>query len=76
MGIYSHLSDEQLTTTRERLSQSLVDRLTAPTAAGSSSGRNVQYQQRTAEIERQITLINEEISGRTGGAARGPIYLV
>lgn len=75
MGTYSHLTDDELTALRAKLVASLTDRLTAPTAA-SSSGRSVQYQQRTQDLRDEIAAVNAEIASRTGRSAGGPIYLV
>lgn len=75
MGIYSHYTVDQLTTLRDTLTQSLHDRLTKPTAAGSSTGRNAQYQQRTEEIRKEISAVIGELDKRAGTATSGPIYL-
>lgn len=75
MGIYSHLTDAELTATRAKLVASLTDRLTAPTSA-STNGRAVAYQQRTEEIRREIDAINAELAHRSGTAARRPIYVI
>lgn len=73
MGIYSHLSVEQLQAKRDKLMQALEARLTLPTSA-SEGGRSVQFNQDTTQIERQIQAIDEELDSRTG-KRRGPIYL-
>lgn len=75
MGIYSHLSNEQLTQKRDRLIDSLEQRLTGPTAA-SSQGRSVQYQQQTEAISKELERITGEIEARAGTSSRRPIYLV
>lgn len=75
MGIYSHYSTEKLTGLRDRLSAALEARLTGPTAA-SGNGRSVQFQQGTADLERQIGAINTELDRRNGRFAHGPIYLL
>lgn len=54
---------------------SLHDRLTAPTSAA-HNGRSVQYQQNVAEIRKEIATVSEELDRRSGGASRGPIYIV
>lgn len=74
MGIYSHYTVDQLTTLRDTLTQSLHDRLTKPTSAGSAT-RNAQYQQRTDDIRKEIAAVIAEIDVRSGNATRGPIYL-
>lgn len=75
MGIYSHLTDDELRATRARLSASLTDRLTTPTAGG-FNGRTVEYRQRMEDIRREIGDINAELGNRAGTPSRGPIYLV
>lgn len=75
MGIYSHYSIDQLTGLRARLSATLEARLTGSTAA-SGNGRSVQFQQGTADLERQIGAINTELDRRNGRFAHGPIYLL
>ncbi|WP_124961381.1 hypothetical protein [Variovorax beijingensis] len=52
MGIYRHLSVEELQATRSRLMASLHDRLASPTSAA-HNGRSVQYQQNVAEIRKE-----------------------
>lgn len=80
MGIYSHYTTEELQALRKRLSDSLVDRLTAPTAISHSNGngasRNAQFAQDPDKIKKEIRAIAEEIDGRTGAVKRGPIYLL
>lgn len=75
MGIYRHLTDEQLTQKRDRLLDSLEQRLTGPTAA-SAQGRSVQYGQQTDAIRKELEQINAELDVRTGTASHRPIYLV
>ena len=75
MGIYSHLTNEQLTQKRDRLLDSLEQRLTGPTAA-STQGRSVQYQQQTDAIRKELKDITGEIDARAGTASHRPIYLV
>lgn len=75
MGVYRHLTDEQLTQTRDALFAALTDRATKPTAAGSGD-RSAQYGQRIQDIERQLVAVNEEIDRRAGRSTRGPIYMV
>lgn len=76
MGIYRHLAAAQLAEMRDSLLASLHQRLTAPTSATSDTGRQVQYQQRTEEIRRELQQITAEIDGREGVSTRGPIYMV
>jgi hypothetical protein len=75
MGIYSHLTDTQLTELRGQLVASLTSRLTGPTSA-SSNGRSVAYAQQTTSIKREIEEVNTEIASRQGQALRRPIYIV
>lgn len=75
MGIYSHLSETQLAAMRDKLVTSLTERLTAPTSA-STNGRAIAFQQRTAEIRREIEAVNDEMSQRQGLASRRPIYVI
>jgi len=79
MGIYRHLSVEELQATRTRLMASLHDRLASPTAAA-HNGRSIQYQQDVAEIRKEIAALSEELEARgagvSGGTVRGPIYIV
>ncbi|RYF53554.1 MAG: hypothetical protein EOO27_25880 [Comamonadaceae bacterium] len=70
MGIYSHCTDEQLTTLREQL----IAQLHGP-ASGSGHGRSI-TQRSTAEIRRSLNDIAAELASRNGTALRGPIYLV
>jgi hypothetical protein len=75
MGIYRHFTAEQLEATRDKLLNSLTERLTKPTHVGYDS-RTVQFNQRTDEIRREVEAINAEIDRRNGVATRAPIYLV
>lgn len=78
MGIYSHLSTEQLTATRDRLTQALTDRLANPSTI-SSADRRVQFDnagQSIAEIRKALADIAAEFYRRNGTSARRPIYLV
>ena len=75
MGIYSHLTEPELIELRARLVASLTDRLTGPTSATTQS-RAVAYQQRTAEIRREIEAVNDELAARQGQATRRPIPLI
>lgn len=73
-GIYSHLTTEQLQAKRDTYLAALEARLTLPTTA-SGEGRSVQFAQVSADIERQLRAVNEELARRSGGVTRGPIYL-
>lgn len=75
MGIYRHLTVEQLEANRDKLLSSLTERLTKPTSVG-FEGRNVQFNQRTDEIRRELEAINTELDRRNGVATRSPIYIV
>lgn len=75
MGIYSHLTEQELTALRTKLVASLTDRLTAPTSA-SNNGRAVAFQQRTDEIRREIEAVNAELGARQGAPSRRPIYVI
>lgn len=75
MGIYSHLTDTELTALRGQLVASHTARLTGPTSA-SSNGRSISYQQQTQSIKREIEEINAEIDQRAGRTQRRPIYIV
>ncbi|MGQ3055170.1 MAG: hypothetical protein ACT6S0_25560 [Roseateles sp.] len=75
MGIYRHLTVEQLEANRDKLLSSLTERLTKPTSIG-FEGRNVQFNQRTDEIRRELEAINVELDRRNGVASRAPIYIV
>lgn len=75
MGIYSHHTTEQLQALRDRLTQSLHDRLTRPTAVGSGD-RSARYDQQTAEIRKEIAAVCAELDARAGTHAHRPIYLV
>ncbi len=75
MGIYSHHTVEQLEALRDSLTQSLHDRLTKPTAAGSGD-RNARFDQNIAEIRKEIAAVCAELDARAGIHAHRPIYLV
>lgn len=75
MGIYSHLSDDELQATRDQLMGSLQQRLIAPTSA-SYAGRSIQFAQQTADIKAEIEAIGIELNRRKGLTERRPIYLV
>ncbi len=74
MGIYSHLTTEQLQAKRDTYLAALEARLTLPTTA-SGEGALGAVGQAPADIERQLRAVNEELARRCGGATRGPIYL-
>lgn len=75
MGLYSHLTTDELTALRGKLLASLTDRLTGPTSVGYQN-RSVAYQQSTADIRRELAAIGDELAARTGSATRRPIYVV
>ncbi len=74
MGIYSHYSTEQLTALRDKLTNSLHDRLTTPTATAWGD-RRIQYDQQTDAIRKEVAEVNAEFDRRAGTGHR-PIYLV
>lgn len=75
MGLYSHLTADELTALRSRLMAALHDRLTGP-ASAASNGRSVQYQNIIADIRKELADVNIEIARRSGQATRRPIYMV
>ena len=80
MGLYSHLSVEQVTAKRDAYMAALDARLTGPTSASHSadgiSSRSVQFNADTKTLQRQIEQLNAELDRRSGRSARRPIYLV
>ena len=80
LGLYSHLTTEQLTARRDSYLAAIDARLTGPTQASHSSdgvrGRSVQFNADTTQLRRAIDDINAELLRRTGQPARKPIYLV
>ena len=80
MGLYSHLTTEQLTTRRDSYLAAIDARLTGPTQASHSTdgvgARSVQFNADTTQLRRAIDDINAELLRRTGQPARKPIYLV
>ncbi|EXU79453.1 hypothetical protein AX13_04915 [Comamonas aquatica DA1877] len=80
MGIYSHLTTEQLTTRRDSYLAALDARLTGPTQASSSAegagARSVQFNADTTQLRQAIDAINVELLRRAGVQPRRPIYLV
>lgn len=74
MGIYSDLTDSELSALRTRLRDSLHDRLTAPTLA-MSKDRRAEYQQNPDQIRAALAEVNAEIGRRACTPARAPIYL-
>ena len=80
MGIYSHLTTEQLTARRDSYLAAIDARLTGPTQASHSTdgvgARSVQFNADTSQLRRAIDDINAELLRRTGQPARKPIYLV
>lgn len=75
MGIYSHNTTDQLTAIRDKLTNSLHDRLTAPTTSAWGD-RRIQFDQQTAEIRKEIIAVTAELDSRAGIVNRRPIYLV
>lgn len=75
MGTYSHLTNYALEELRDKLVDSLTQRLTSPTSA-SHNARSVAYQQRPEDLRREIAAINEEIATRQGRTTRGPIHVI
>ncbi|MDR2325488.1 MAG: hypothetical protein LBE51_08835 [Acidovorax sp.] len=80
MGLYSHLTTDQLTAKRDSYMAALDARLTGPTQASSSAdgvgARAVQFNGDTTQLRRQIAEINAELQRRTGVRLPRPIYLV
>ena len=76
MGLYSHYTDAELQALRDRLMGALHDRLTGPSAATTSNGRHIQYQNVTADLRKELADVNTEIARRSGQAVRRPIYMV
>ena len=80
MGLYSHLTTEQLTTRRDSYLAAIDARLTGPTQASHSaegiSARSLQFNADTSQLRRAIDDINAELDRRSGRSARRPIYLV
>ena len=80
MGIYSHLTTEQLTARRDSYLAAIDARLTGPTQASNSTdgvgARSVQFNADTTQLRRAIDDINAELAQRNGQAVRKPIYLV
>ena len=78
MGTYSRHTIEELQAIRTRLNASLIDRLTAPTAAsynGGSASRSTQFAQVPDEIHKELRAVDAELDRRSGTAPRGPIYM-
>lgn len=80
MGIYSHLTTEQLTKRRDSYLDALDARLTGPTQASSGGqgvgGRSVQFNADTTQLRQAIEAINAELLRRAGQQPRRPIYMV
>lgn len=75
MGIYSHLSEAELTAKRNELLNSL-ERVASGVASVSSNGRSVSYHTQSGEVRRLLNEVNAELTRRAGGNTYGPIYLV
>ena len=80
MGLYSHLTTEQLTARRDSYLAAIDARLTGPTQASHSTdgvgARSVQFNADTTQLRRAIDDINAELAQRNGQVVRKPIYLV
>lgn len=88
MGLYSHLTDAELTAKRDRMMAAHEERLIGPSKVASSGSsvsfndRAVEYQQTIKNIEAALRSINTEMQARgltpTTGTAkpRQPIYLL
>lgn len=88
MGIYSHISTDELIAKRTRFVDALELRLTGPSrvvSGGNSSefnNRSSEYQLAIDHLRKEINSINAELERRgasgsvTGSNARAPIYLV
>lgn len=75
MGIYSHLTDEELRAKRDKL-LTAMERAASGTASVSSAGRSVSYQSSLSEARRLLNEVQAELARREGAAPLGPIYLV
>jgi hypothetical protein len=76
MGLYSRISTDQLNTQRAALADSLLKRLTQPTAID-HNGSSAQYNQRTADIKRELREIDSELDRREGAPAQNrPFYVM
>lgn len=74
MGTYSHYSDQKLSELRDKLTDSLHEQLTAPSAQAWGD-RRVQFDRKADDLRKQIAEVNAEIALRSG-RGHGPIYLV
>lgn len=75
MGLYSRDTTDQLTATRAALRDSLQKRLTQPTSLD-HNGTSAQYNQRTADIKRELRDIDTELDRRDGLPAQNrPFYV-
>lgn len=76
MGLYSRDTTDQLTATRAALADSLFKRLTQPTAID-HQGSSAQYNQRTADIKRELRDIDSELDRREGKPSQNrPFYVI
>lgn len=77
MGLYSHLTTEQLTARRDSYLAAIDARLTGPTQASHSTdgvgAPSVQFNADTTQLRRAIDDINAELARRSGPAVRKPI---
>lgn len=76
MGIYSHLSESELSALRDKLTQSLTERLTGVTVHANADKRVQWGENSVDQIRAALAEINAEIDKRAGRNQRRPIYLV
>lgn len=74
MGIYSHLTDADLTAKRDQL-LAAVESTASGIASVNHNGRGVSYSSSAANARRLLGDVQAEIDRRAGRAARGPIYM-
>lgn len=75
MGIYSHLTDAELSARRDSLLAG-IEAAAGGVASVSNNGRSVSYQGNLSEARRLLDAVQAEINLRAGVRSRGPIYLV
>jgi hypothetical protein len=76
MGIYSHLSESELSALRDKFTQSLTERLTGVTVHANADKRVQWGENSVDQIRAALAEINAEIDKRAGRNQRRPIYLV
>jgi hypothetical protein len=77
MGIYSHLTNAELSAERDKLSAAFSARLTGPTGTGWADKRTQYSDNAVQELRAALAEINAEIDRRISGPSlRRPIYLV